>query len=564
MASSSHHNPQIGTPALFDSFIFESIGLMPLYGDFVGVDDVDFMAYLALGHGPALYPLYASSSLEVTQSKEVPVYVSSLYPQIERLDFPPKSTRIGPDNRFYVVYDFVGSENSTTIVHLARHPTGYHPWGDIDFTTFASMSDSIDRAIIPDEYIASDTVMSDDIGRAYRSNDATFASTSDSVGHAIISNEYIASDTMMSGDVVRAYRSNDAVMTDTHYGDRYMTSEDLTSDNTSEVVMSNSPTIYSWISYSANMTDNGAPSVCQSCADRRRTRTKSNKKKAEKSAKSEKSAKPEKPAPSEMGLKSVMKKYPGVGNPHLLNFERKADAIRDTWPQALLLANIRADDLEEVASLTSSTPMSRENVLKLANPSLSEFIYDARRLALCTIGHSHAGFGFDDVPAGVLLLDLVQGVLQQFMRPKSNRFPIKDNGFAWFFGCQIAKEIMWHIIFRSSPTHGVRLVLADMEPATFRNVDHPPFPTMSLLGSSCYSAVLEKYSDLTNIPVDLLTQYPATEDVYDQLCETAVELVGQSDDEDHPKLMTDLSNLCRIVIDDVYRLGRPSKKVSAE
>jgi hypothetical protein len=119
---------------------------------------------------------------------------------------------------------------------------------------------------------------------------------------------------------------------------------------------------------------------------------------------------------------------------------------------------------------------------------------------LCTIGHSHAGFGFDDVPAGVLLLDLVQGVLQQFMRPKSNRFPIKvrvpyllqlsflfqpqDNGFAWFFGCQIAKEIMWHIIFRSSPTHGVRLVLADMEPATFRNVDHPPFPTMSLLGSS--------------------------------------------------------------------------------
>ncbi|KAG1897339.1 uncharacterized protein F5891DRAFT_982728 [Suillus fuscotomentosus] len=512
MASSSHHNPQIGTPALFDSFIFESIGLMPLYGDFVGVDDVDFMAYLALGHGPALYPLYTSSSLEVTQSKEVPVYVSS--------------------------------------------------------------------------YIASDTVMSDDIGHAYRSNDATFTSTSDSVGHAIISNEYIASDTMMSGDVVRAYRSNDAVMTDTHYGDRHMTSEDLTSDNTSEVVMSNSPTIYSWISYSANMTDNGAPSVCQSRADRRHTRTKSNKKKAEKSAKSEKSAKPEqsakpeKPAPSEMGLKSVMKKYPGwkvafahlrsllriavclgrVGNPHLLNFERKADAIRDTWPQALLLANIRADDLEEVASLTSSTPMSHENVLKLANPSLSEFIYDARHLALCTIGHSHAGFGFDDVPAGVLLLDLVQGVLQQFMRPKSNRFPIKDNGFAWFFGCQIAKEIMWHIIFRSSPTHGVRLVLADMEPATFRNVDHPPFPTMSLLGSSCYSAVLEKYSDLTNIPVDLLTQYPATEDVYDQLCETAVELVGQSDDEDHPKLMTDLSNLCRIVIDDVYRLGRPSKK----
>ncbi|KAG2052330.1 hypothetical protein BDR06DRAFT_973116 [Suillus hirtellus] len=443
MASSSHHNPQIGTPALFDSFIFESIGLMPLYGDFVGVDNVDFMAYLALGHGPALYPLYASSSLEVTQSKEVPVYVSS-----------------------------VGSENSTTIVHLACHPTGYHPWGDIDFTTFTSMSDSIDHAIIPDEYIALDTVMSDDIGRAYHSNDATFMSTSDSVGHVIISNEYIASDTMMSGDVVRAYHSNDAVMTDTHYGDRYMTSKDLTSDNTSEVVMSNSPTIYSWISYSANMMDNGAPSTADAL----------------------------RPNPTRKRWKNQLNPKSRVGNPHLLNFEWKADAIHDTWPQALLLANIRADDLEE---------------------------------ALCTIGHSHAGFGFDDVP---------------------------DNGFAWFFGCQIAKEIMWHIIFCSSLTHGVQLVLADMEPATFRNVNHPLFPTMSLLGSSCYSAVLEKYLDLTNIPIDLLTQYPATEDVYDQLCKTAVELVGQSDDEDHPKLMTNLSNLCRIVIDDVYQLGRLSKK----
>ncbi|KAG1829684.1 hypothetical protein EV424DRAFT_1535703 [Suillus variegatus] len=553
MASSLHHNRHIGTPALFDSFIFESIGLMPLYGDFVGVDDVDFMAYLALGHGPTLYPLYASTSLEITQSKEVPVYVSSLYPQIKRLDFPPKSTRIGPDNRFYVV----GSENSATIIHLARHPTGYHPWGDIDFTTFASMSDSIGRAIIPNEDIPLDTVMSGDVGCAYCSNDTTFASTSDSVGHAIIPNEYIPSDTVMSGNIVCAYHSNDATFTSTSdsvghviipneyipLDTVYMTSEDLTSNNTSEVVMSNSPTIYSWISYSANMTDNGAPSAHQSCADHRHTRTKSNKKQVEKSAKSEKSAKPKKSAPSEMGLKRVMKKYPGVGNPHLLNFERKADAIRDTWPQALLLANIRANDLEEVASLTSSTPMSREN----ANPSLSEFIYDARRLALCTIGHSHAGFGFDDVPAGLLLLDLVQGVLQQFMRPKSNRFPIKDNGFAWFFGCQIAKEIMWHIVFHSSPTHGVRLVLADMEPATFRNVNYLPFPTMSLLGSSCYSAVLEKYLDLTNIPIDLLTQYPATEDVYDQLCETAVELVGESDDEDHPKLMTDLSNLCRIV-----------------
>jgi len=63
----------------------------------------------------------------------------------------------------------------------------------------------------------------------------------------------------------------------------------------------------------------------------------------------------------------------------------------------------------------------------------------------------------------------------------------------------------------------------------------------------CYSAVLDKYSALTNIPVDLLTQYPTPAQVYDQLCDTAVELVEIHDDQDHPKLMTDLSNLCKIV-----------------
>jgi hypothetical protein len=121
---------------------------------------------------------------------------------------------------------------------------------------------------------------------------------------------------------------------------------------------------------------------------------------------------------------------------------------------------------------------------------------------------------------------------------------------------------MWHIAFRPTTSHSVRLVLADLEPATFKSVEYPPFPTMSLLGSNvrlfplcfsfaydvfkCYGALLEKYSTLTNIPVDLLIQYPTPAQVYDELCETAEVLVNEHDDEGYPGLMSSLAKLCNI------------------
>ncbi|KIK33556.1 hypothetical protein CY34DRAFT_18296 [Suillus luteus UH-Slu-Lm8-n1] len=115
---------------------------------------------------------------------------------------------------------------------------------------------------------------------------------------------------------------------------------------------------------------------------------------------------------------------------------------------------------------------------------------------------------------------------------------------------------MWHIVFRPSTTHGAPLVLADLNPADFKDVDHPPYATMSLLGSSCYSALLQKYSILTNVPVDLLVQYPTPATVYEQLCETAAILIAQHNDVGHPALMATLSDLCHIVATDVNRLGR--------
>jgi hypothetical protein len=62
-------------------------------------------------------------------------------------------------------------------------------------------------------------------------------------------------------------------------------------------------------------------------------------------------------------------------------------------------------------------------------------------------------------------------------------FTLQDNSFAWFLCQQIAKEIMWHIIFCPNTTYGASLVLAGLNTADLKNVNHPPYATMSLLES---------------------------------------------------------------------------------
>ncbi|KAG2742746.1 hypothetical protein P692DRAFT_20879279 [Suillus brevipes Sb2] len=534
MASSSRAH-RMGEPTtLFDSFMFDNLGLMPLSGDFVGVDHVDFIGYLILGPEPTLYPLYAScrttlhaelkthitlyayvatsvihfSAFEPAQSKEVPVFTNSLNPVVEQFGFPPKGTRIGPDNRFYVVYDSVDSNHSTTVVHPARHPIGYYPWSDINFTAFAAMSDAHD----------------------------TCGPTIDPVCLLPCAN-------VMSDDVAKACSSKDAIVTDAHDGAQQVISTDHANAHTSNVAVSVPPTVYSWISYLVNTVDSAAISTH---TDRRSTR--STKKKAKKSAK------------PEGGLKRIVRIYDNwktaiaylwillrvavcigeIDNPFLLNVDRRDIAIQEVWPRALLRANLSVSDLEVVKSANSSANMSHANVLALVNPSLTEFLYDIKHLALYSIGHPHAGFGIDDVAAGVLLTDMVHNLLSMFIRPKSNKLPISENGFAWFLFQQIAKEIMWHIVFRPSETHGIRLVLADLELETFRHSNNPPLSTLSLLGAS-------KYSILMRVPVELLTHYPTTAQVFVELRETIAELINQHDDEGHPEFMANLLRLCNIM-----------------
>ncbi|KAG1820992.1 uncharacterized protein BJ212DRAFT_1297456 [Suillus subaureus] len=451
---SNAHDHYMDPPAMLDSFLFDNPSLMPNSGNFIDLNNIDFISYLSVGHGPMLYPLYLTvhislyayvltsiihhSVFKTEQMAGVPIYVNSFYAVNAQLDLPVKSTRAGPDNRFYVVYDGVSSNVSSTVIHLALHPTGYYPWSNVDLTAFQAISDAHNSGSI-----------------------------------------LIIPTLMMPGNVNAPDSAN---------GDEYEHSipGDPVSALASPTVTSNLLTIYSWILCSGQLVHSTPASAHQSQAGGGSTQT-SLQQKAKKAAK------------AEGGLKNVIGRLPKwrkafaylwielrvsvctgeIRNPHLFNFESWAAAIQLVWPHALSQANIDSSDLEIVKLIKTGTYMTLE----------------------------------------------IQRLLQLFIRPKSNILPISLNGFAWFLTHQIAKEIMWH----SQQHSGVKSI--------------HPFRLCLYWGPV---ALLDKYSTLTKIPVDLLIQYPTLAEVYDQLYKMAVVLVNEHDDEDHPGLMSSLTKLCNI------------------
>jgi hypothetical protein len=49
------------------------------------------------------------------------------------------------------------------------------------------------------------------------------------------------------------------------------------------------------------------------------------------------------------------------------------------------------------------------------------------------------------------------------------------------------------------------------------------------------------------VPIELLTHYPTTAQVFVELRETIAELINQHDDEGHPEFMANLLRLCNIM-----------------
>ncbi|KAG1776267.1 hypothetical protein EV702DRAFT_1198287 [Suillus placidus] len=103
-------------------------------------------------------------------------------------------------------------------------------------------------------------------------------------------------------------------------------------------------------------------------------------------------------------------------NPHLLTnveyAERRLEFIRALWPQALERANVAPHDLELVLTKDTKLPMSHHEVLALASPWITQFLYDNRRVITYSMD-DHRIFGLGNF-FGLALKHSVETLLQMF------------------------------------------------------------------------------------------------------------------------------------------------------
>ncbi|KAG1851797.1 hypothetical protein C8R48DRAFT_777748 [Suillus tomentosus] len=227
------------------------------------------------------------------------------------------------------------------------------------------------------------------------------------------------------------------------------------------------------------------------------------------------------------------------GNPHILvtadYADRRRELLRSCWPQALIRANIASENLETVLTRDTQVPMSESAVLALALPWLSQFMYDNRRVAVRSMDDSRI-FGLGNF-FGLAQRHCIVDLLQMFIHPYAHSLPLSVNSFVKFLENQMAKELAYHVIFRTTATCRVRLTLADLEPQIFRNATNPLVDTLALMGSCCYQALLARLIAIWGT-VDIMPDYPSASQVHGELRETAIMLILQVEDPHSPFLST--------------------------
>jgi hypothetical protein len=193
---------------------------------------------------------------------------------------------------------------------------------------------------------------------------------------------------------------------------------------------------------------------------------------------------------------------------------------------------------------------------------------------------SCAGFGFgSDALWGIAQREKVLNLVQMFICPYANTLPIavsslfflivkpyfasQSNSLAFFFKEQIAKEIIYHVVFHTTSTCQVRLVRADIDAPAFRFAPHPLFDMLALSGSTisafnslgkhsihfyyqCYHTLLLKLISIWGIS-DVLPAFPTVSQVHKELCETTFMLLHQQHDPGFPSFMIDVHKLCTIM-----------------
>ncbi|KAG1894962.1 uncharacterized protein F5891DRAFT_1194769 [Suillus fuscotomentosus] len=235
------------------------------------------------------------------------------------------------------------------------------------------------------------------------------------------------------------------------------------------------------------------------------------------------------------------------GNPHILvtvdYADRRRELLRSCWPQALIRANIASENLETVLTRDTQVPMSESAVLALALPWLSQFMYDNRRVAVRSMDDSRI-FGLGNF-FGLAQRHCIVDLLQMFIHPYAHSLPLSVNSFVKFLENQMAKELAYHVIFRTTATCRVRLTLADLEPQIFRNATNTPVDTLALMGSCCYQALLARLIAIWGT-VDVMPDYPSASQVHGELRETAIMLILQVEDPQYVPFMGKLGELCTI------------------
>ncbi|KIK31999.1 hypothetical protein CY34DRAFT_19376 [Suillus luteus UH-Slu-Lm8-n1] len=223
-------------------------------------------------------------------------------------------------------------------------------------------------------------------------------------------------------------------------------------------------------------------------------------------------------------------------NPHLLVTSEYAECrcllIQSIWPQCLIKADVISKELETVLTTVTQLPMSHNDVLLMVNPWLLQFLYDTRRVVIQSMDDAHAGFDLRSGALwGIALRDKVLGLVQMFVRPCANLLPITNNSFALFAKEQIAKEIAYHVVFCTTSTYRIRLVMADINAAAFRHAPHPPVDMLALLGSTCYQALMSKLVNIWRVN-DIMPNLPTISQVHQELCKSIFLLLLQQNDTD--------------------------------
>jgi hypothetical protein len=90
---------------------------------------------------------------------------------------------------------------------------------------------------------------------------------------------------------------------------------------------------------------------------------------------------------------------------------------------------------------------------------------------------------------------------------------MQNNGLAWFLNKEVAKSLIFHLVFRRSISAHISTIMADFAPHIFRNVPHPPAETLAFVGASV-SSILEAFLHLSNPVLSVLQRHPPVVDRY--------------------------------------------------